>query len=260
MRFKLILEVNKKAFGNLLPLNYQYEQSAAIYKILFSANEEYATWLHNNGYEAEPNTTFKLFTYSRFKIEKRKILPEEERLKILCDTIEWQISFLPEKSTEEFIKGVFLNQTFEIGDKQSCVQFLIKQIEILPPPNYKKKMQFNTMSPLCIRFRENAKRYDQYLSPADDLAEELILQNILSKYKAIHNKEYTGNLENWDFKILNAPKSVLIKIKSGTKEESKVRGYMCKFRIEAPIELIKIVYEGGLGSLNSQGFGCLEVL
>ena len=34
MRFKLTLEVNKKAFGNRLPINYQYEQSCVIYKIL----------------------------------------------------------------------------------------------------------------------------------------------------------------------------------------------------------------------------------
>lgn len=34
MRFKLQLEVNKRAFGNRLPINYQYEQSAAIYRIL----------------------------------------------------------------------------------------------------------------------------------------------------------------------------------------------------------------------------------
>ena len=49
MRFKLILEVNRKAFGNILPINYQYEQSAAIYKILSRADKDYSTWLHNNG-------------------------------------------------------------------------------------------------------------------------------------------------------------------------------------------------------------------
>ena len=45
MRFKLILEVNKRAFGGMLPINYQYEQSAAIYKILSGADEAYASWL-----------------------------------------------------------------------------------------------------------------------------------------------------------------------------------------------------------------------
>lgn len=88
MRFKLILEVNRKAFGNLLPLNYQYEQSAAIYKILASASEEYANWLHDNGYKFGRGKRFKLFTFSPFKIEKRKVFFNEERIAILCDMIE----------------------------------------------------------------------------------------------------------------------------------------------------------------------------
>lgn len=37
MRFKLQLEVNKNVFGNRLPINYQYEQSAVIYRILARA-------------------------------------------------------------------------------------------------------------------------------------------------------------------------------------------------------------------------------
>lgn len=39
MRFRLVLEVNRRAFGNLLPINYQYEQSAAIYRILSEADD-----------------------------------------------------------------------------------------------------------------------------------------------------------------------------------------------------------------------------
>jgi CRISPR-associated endoribonuclease Cas6 len=34
MRFKLTLTVRKQTFGNVLPINYQYEQSAVIYRIL----------------------------------------------------------------------------------------------------------------------------------------------------------------------------------------------------------------------------------
>ena len=65
MRFKLILEVNRKAFGNILPINYQYEQSAAIYKILSRADKDYSTWLHNNGYRMRNGKAFKFFSYSR---------------------------------------------------------------------------------------------------------------------------------------------------------------------------------------------------
>lgn len=77
MRFKLLLDVNKKAFGNVLPINYQYEQSAVIYRILSSAEIEYANCLHENGYTLENGKQFKLFTFSRLKIFKREIIPEE---------------------------------------------------------------------------------------------------------------------------------------------------------------------------------------
>ena len=94
MRFKLILEINKRAFGNKLPINYQYEQSAAIYKILSGADEAYASWLHDNGFRLESGKTFKLFVYSRFKIENFRILRDTERLQIFSDTVEWQVGFL----------------------------------------------------------------------------------------------------------------------------------------------------------------------
>jgi CRISPR-associated endoribonuclease Cas6 len=68
MRFKLTLKVNREVFGDILPLSYQYELSAAIYKILSKADAEYATWLHNNGFELNPQKKFKLFTFSRLRI------------------------------------------------------------------------------------------------------------------------------------------------------------------------------------------------
>ena len=85
MRFKLTLNVNKNAFGNRLPINYQYEQSAVIYRILASGNEQFAMWLHENGYQLESGKRFKLFTYSPFKVEKRRIV--NDRLILLSDTI-----------------------------------------------------------------------------------------------------------------------------------------------------------------------------
>ena len=58
--------------------------------------------------------------------------------------------------------------------------------------------------------------------------------------------------------MLNEPKSVLVKIKSDTPEQTKVRDYMCRFRMKAPLELMKIMYESGIGEECSQGFGCVK--
>lgn len=255
MRFKLVLEVNRRAFGNMLPINYQYEQSAAIYKILSYGDKKYAAWLHENGFQLENGKTFKLFTFSRFKIEKRKII--NDRIQILSDTVEWQISFLPEKSTEEFIKGVFNNQIFEIGDKHSCVQFIVKSVEIIPLPDFNESMQFSTMSPMCLKFKREDGKID-YISPKDVRAKRILFVGLADKYSSLYGVKSQYSIDDIIFDVFNEPKPVLVTMKYGTSNQTKVKGYMFKFRIKAPIELLKVMYDGGAGSLCSQGFGCLK--
>lgn len=259
MRFKLIIEVNKRAFGNRLPINYQYEQSAAIYRILSGADDAYASWLHDNGFRLENGKTFKFFTYSRFKIEQYRILRETERLQILSDTVEWQIGFLPEKSTDKFIQGIFQNQVFEVGDAQSVVQFVVRSVEVMPEPEYSEKMIFSTLSPICLKYQQSDNKVT-YLNPTDARAPFLLFNGLFDKYKLFYGKDCPYTLSECRLKILDIPKSALIKIKTGMPEETKIRGFMCRFEVAAPVELMRLMYEGGVGVLNSQGFGCLRVV
>ncbi|WP_051522354.1 hypothetical protein [Porphyromonas gingivicanis] len=130
MRFKISLQVNKFAYGNLLPLNYQYELSAVIYKILSRSDQAYTEWLHNNGFTGLANQKkFKLFCFSRLNVEKFRLLKESARLEILSDKVSWELSFLPENSTSKFVHGLFSNQVFEVGDRRSSVQFKVERIE-----------------------------------------------------------------------------------------------------------------------------------
>lgn len=50
MRFKINLIQTQNNYSRRLSLNYQYELSAATYRILSSGNEEFAEWLHENGF------------------------------------------------------------------------------------------------------------------------------------------------------------------------------------------------------------------
>lgn len=257
MRFKLILEVNRKAFGNILPINYQYEQSAAIYKILSRADKDYSTWLHNNGYRMRNGKAFKFFSYSRFKIEKYKVQPEKGRMQILSDTIEWQISFLPEKGTQSFIQGVFTNKVFEIGDQISTVQFTVRNIEVLSSPEFTEEMTFRTLSPMCLKLRKADNKVD-YLSPEDSISPYILFKGLIDKYNLFYGTNKIFNIESCQMKVIGQPKSALIKIKVGTPQETNVRSFMCKLKISAPIELMRFLYESAAGSLSSMGFGFLE--
>ena len=116
MKFKLTLNIDRK-YGDCLPMNYQYEQSAVIYRILASADKNYSTWLHNNGFQLDNGKRFKLFCYSRFIFEKYRVMPKAHCMNIIGNKVEWYLSFLPEKSTVEFVQGVFSFQHFIIGNK-----------------------------------------------------------------------------------------------------------------------------------------------
>ena len=256
MRFKLTLNVDKKAFGNALPINYQYELSAFIYKAIAQADDEYSLWLHENGYRLH-GRQFKLFTFSNLMIPQYKIDKNHGRILIECDRIEWLVSFLPETSTEKFAFGLFSEQVFQIGDKKSTVQFRIEQIELLPAPVFESRMMFQTLSPACFTFRESEKRYPTYLSPDAPEVPEIVLNNLLNKYHTFYGKPYEKEFD-FKFEVTSRPKPKLITIKTGTPEASEIRGFLFDFRIKAPIELMRIMYDSGLGEKNSLGFGCVE--
>ena len=257
MRFKLTLQVDKKVFGNAMPINYQYELSAFIYRAIAYADKEYSLWLHENGFKLY-GRPFKLFTFSNLFIPQYKIDKEQGRIRIECDRIKWLVSFLPETSTEKFAFGLFSEQLFQIGDKKSTVQFRIEQIELLPSPVLESPMMFQTLSPACFPFKEDGKRYPTYLSPDAPEVSGIVLNNLLNKYHTFYGKPYEKEFD-FTFEVTNRPKPKLIAIKTGTPEASDIRGFLFDFRMKAPTELMQIMYDAGLGEKNSMGFGMVEV-
>jgi CRISPR-associated endoribonuclease Cas6 len=254
MRFKLTLKVEKELYGDILPLNYSYECSAWIYKVLASADTIYASWLHDNGFRLG-GKAFKGFTFSRLMIPEYTV--SGDRIRIKSDRIVLYISFLPEKSTEQFIKGIFSEQAFRIGDVKSRVAFRVEQVELIASPVFNGEHVFETLSPLSVSIWEENGRI-AYLPMDDPRIKELLWNNLLNRYRAYYETAYAGS-SDFDFQLLNTPKSVLVTIKSGTEQQTRVKGYNCRFRLKAPEELMKIAYESGLGEKGSQGFGMITI-
>ena len=268
MRFKLTLEHTDKG---LLPLNYQYELSSWIYKTLNYGNEEFAEWLHREGYTNDYKQ-FKLFTFSNLLVPKFKI--EGDRMQIESREAELIVSFYPIDSLEYFVSGLFSNQAFRVADKRSGSSFTVKTVEKLPEPEFESDMEFKALSPILVSYKHSEKqKYATYLHPGDDQYGDLLINNLAAKYNAFYadtpvtnaddETEYSGQFEtgnmDYAFELLGKSKSRLITIKSGTKQESKLRGYLYRFRMKAPVELIRLGYYAGFGEKNSLGFGCGEV-
>ena len=256
MRFKLTLQIQPEVMGREMPINYQYPLQAAIYRTLAQSDLEFSTWLHENGYQQE-GKRFKLFTFSNLIVPQFGIDKQRERLIVKSEVVTLFISFLPEKSTQQFIQGLFLQQTIQVADYLSGVQFVIREIQVMPPLEYRSDMVFRTLSPVCISLR-NERGLMDYLAPADPRYELGILTGLLARYDAIHGHPFSGT-PYCHLQLLNEPKSALVRIKAGTPSETRVRGYRFHFRIDLPEALMQVAYESGLGEKGSMGFGMIEV-
>jgi len=255
MRFKLNLDIEHRVFGNKLPINYQYELSAWIYSVIAKGDRQYAEWLHQNGF-AEKHRNFKLFVFSN--LYSPGIEFENDRLIFTSNKASFYLSFLPERSTEEFVKGIFGEQYFSIGDGVSKVQFRVRQIEVVSSPDFSNQSAFKTLSPVVVSLAQE-NNHPRYVSPEEDNYGQLLINNLKEKYRLFYNREFIGE-QNFHFELLSHIRSKLIRIKAGTKEETQVRGFVFKFKMKADSELLRVMYETGMGEKGSQGFGCVEVI
>lgn len=257
MRFKLTLQLESVGGKKEIPINYQYPLQCAVYNILSKSDVEFTTHLHDHGYQhADGGKIFKLFTFSNLIVPNFGIDKERERLIIKSDFVYLYISLQPEKDTQQFIQGIFAQQSFRIYDYMSEAEFVIREVQVVKPLDYSPDDVFSTMSPVCISLRNDRGHMD-YLRPDHPLYETGILTGLLSRYKVINGKEYDGE-SYCHLRVLNEPKSALIRIKAGKQTETRVRGFRYKFQIDLPEPLMQIAWESGLGEKGSMGFGMIE--
>ena len=128
---RLQLSLTPCAGNSLLPVNYQYPLSAVIYRIIQQADEKYAAFLHDRGYRLDNGKSFKLFSFSDLRVPFRI---QGDRLHINGSPASLTISFHIDEAAANFIRGLFINQQFEIADKISRAQFSVTNVHLLHLP------------------------------------------------------------------------------------------------------------------------------
>ncbi len=262
MRLKLTLTHKP---NQALPINYQYLIAAWVYRTLGAANSEYATHLHEQGYDFA-GKTYKLFTYSALRPRWFDIDKRAKAFILAKSPTELTLSFYMDDALQHFVIGLFKDQQFTLESGQYFkVAFEVVGIETLSTPIFQKTIRFRAVTPICLSRNEEGKEYAQYLSPELPEYGDLLLQNLLRKYRAVKGddsqRKDMPNFENLaylnpSFRLLNQPKSKLLAIKG-----VKMRGYLFDFEITAPVELIRVGYFGGFGVGNSAlGMGMVRVL
>lgn len=266
--FNMRIRLSLSTLGNkttTIPVNYQYPLSAWIYHTLAEGDHEFSTFLHDSGF-ALGTKAFKFFTFSQLNFPAKGFKVEGDRLHILTGQCNLIVSFLLPVAMENFIKGLFKNQRFSLGDKISQTDFMVNSVEVLPESTFNGKATFTTISPIMVGKMIENSRTAAYLSPEEAAFEQLIADNLIHKFTTALNYGLIApgpELEIEDpeitFKLLNKPRMRGITVKAFTPEETKIIGYTFDFDIKAPAALLQIGYVCGFGEKNSLGMGCVEL-
>lgn len=256
MTFLVCLRVLERG---MLPINYQYPMSAAIYRIINKGDAAYASFLHEEGY----GKGFKLFTFSQLNVPFKI---EVDRLKLLRNEANFKVAFHLPQAMESFVKGLFQSEEIVIADKQSKVSFSVNSVESLSNPlqqyneNEIVNITLKPLSPVVAGLQNEKGNYD-FLSPQDPRFVESLIYNWRNKITTC-NDAATGSGALLMMEVVmmkQPPKSRLITIKADTEQETKIRGWMnFELKITGERRFVELLLNAGCGVYNSQGMGMME--
>jgi CRISPR-associated endoribonuclease Cas6 len=226
----------------ILPINYNHLLQAAIYN---NISQELSVFLHEKGF-LYGKRTFKLFTFSRifgnYEIKQDKIYFNNG------------INIYISSPIERFIKelaNTFLKKGFLFLGKN---KLKIINLSFPQEPEISSKIKIKMFSPVTVYstlISPNGNKKTYYYSPYEVEFSKLIDENAKKKVYILQKRIIKSAMNIRPIKV----KEVIVKYK-----DTIVKGWIGSFMVNGPKILLKMVYETGLGSKNSQGFGMFEVI
>ena len=256
MRFRLTLVRNSRQ--KMIPMDYQYFISAWIYKVLKSADREFAQFLHDKGYGKSDVKLYKLFCFSKLDFGKPIMWKERSLFEITTREVSLKVSFDVPEAASNFIKGLFMTQHFYLGDKFNGIDLTISKVESLPDPDISETMSYKLETPWVISYKQEGRKQPKYLSPEDSMFTALAAKHLTEKYRSTREE----NIDE-DQVVLkmdsNHFKRAGYLIKNETPEQTRVIGNIFDFQLTAPVNLHKMIWSAGISEKSSLGFGWVEM-
>jgi len=240
MRLKVSLNFDQLL---TLPISYNHIIQAFLLK---NISPKLADFLHNKGYIYQ-NRVFKQFVFSNlfgnYQINKPNIIFQNEVYFWVTSPISDFLS--------QFAEALFKKELELCGQKVVVSSVEIKRLEIKEP-----YLKIKMLSPMTVysTLTNGDKKKTYYYSPFEADFTELIAGNLRKKYLAFYPDADTTNFE---LKItpLNVQKyhEKIIRYK-----DFIIKGWLGNYALTGSLEALCFAAKAGLGSKNSQGFGCFE--
>lgn len=227
----------------VLPINYNHIIQAVIYRTL-SVMPDYTDFLHNRGYSSG-HRQYKMFQFSQLKGKYRI----KEKSIIFYSFIELEIRS-PEPLLIQLLDGGFRYCGITFGQKSyKNIRTKINDFTV-----EKDELIVKTVTPIVVYSTDFTTKYTVYYSPEDIEFYEEIQNNAYRKYQAYYGVEPDSYVEIKEASDMTAKKLV-------TKYQgSYIEAWYGNFILFGKRKYLDFLYQTGLGSKNSQGFGMFNII
>lgn len=229
-----------------LPVQYNHIVQGFLYNNL--PDSSYREFMHQDGY-AVGKRRFKLFTYSRllgeYSLGAQGSITFRPPVKLVVSSpLENFIEELTESLNKQ--RSVFLGRN----------SMEVKSVYTLNSQLFNERVAIRMLSPMVAYTTslQNGRKKTHYYSPWSEKFQDLVRRNLLQKYYILHNTK----LEDDDLQVMPQEQRESDCTKILNFKGTVIKAYSGRYVLQGNPELIKVAYETGLGSKNSQGFGCWE--
>lgn len=242
MQLKVFLKLDTEL---VLPINYNHILQGIIYHSASSIDISHTKKLHNEGINADnyTNTNFKLFSFSKI-IGKYKIVGKNI---VFSESIFFEI-----RSVDPY----FIFIVYE-GLKKNGIKFknktFIPNLEISNKVITSDSIYIRMLSPI-VALNNLPDGSKEFISPLNNNFSLYISNNFTNKYKAFY-----GTFPKSEIELIVA--DVSYKDKCVTKFKNiYLTAWNGFFYLKGEPEVLNFLYNVGLGSKNSQGFGLFNII
>ena len=226
-----------------VPINYNYFLSSLIYENLPESSDH----LHENGFLYEKRN-FKLFTFSRLN---GQYLMKGRNL-VFTGNVNFTFSTAIDSIAKEFAKSIVAKESVRLGSGE----LKTSSVYVHGEPEFSDHLFIRMLSPVTVYstlFTGEGKKKTYYYSPYEKEFSKLIDSNLRKKYFIVKGK--SNDSPSISISPIGHQREVLVNFKG-----TIIKGWMGVLELRGDREMIKIAYDAGLGSKNSEGFGCFEIL
>ncbi len=255
MRIKVILkEAKNKAFKR----DHYHQLAGMIYNMIRKSNPEFSSWLHEKGF-MDGNKKFKFFCFSRLVAPRDhyEYIGENKELILFKSN---QVSLYISSPIEEFLTNLiefFLAEDYvKLGDHTLKVD----SARALTAPDFGEKTVFKVITPIVL-----SKRVEGYNTPfyirayqSPDEFDEYLTKNAKEKWKIFTGQENADISLQVDRTYLEK-KGKRTSCKINLSPNQTIIGSVVPVIVSGDPEIIRFLYDVGLGQKNSLGMGMVEL-